>query len=301
MFQDTEFTSRNVLLRGRLYRNGESAGLRPAVVMTHGFSATITMVVDRYAEVFAEAGFVVLLYDHAGFGRSDGEPRQVINPWVQARGYLDAVSYLGTVDGVDLSRVAVWGDSLSGGEAVVVAAVDERVGAVVVQVPVCGPREVPEDPDAALFVTLRRTLQDGDITGSGGTSVGPLPVVSADQLGTPSLLTPITAFRWFIEYGARHGSGWENVATRVTPDTPAPFHPGLCSPHLRVPSLWVLAPTDEMPGANPAVARKAYESAGGQKQVLEIEGGHFGLLYWPSEMFDMAATAQRDFLKRVLS
>ena len=154
MFQDTEFTSRNVLLRGRLYRNGESAGLRPAVVMTHGFSATITMVVDRYAEVFAEAGFVVLLYDHAGFGRSDGEPRQVINPWVQARGYLDAVSYLGTVDGVDLSRVAVWGDSLSGGEAVVVAAVDERVAAVVVQVPVCGPREAPEDPDAALFVTL---------------------------------------------------------------------------------------------------------------------------------------------------
>jgi cephalosporin-C deacetylase-like acetyl esterase len=146
VFQDVEFTSQNILLRGRLYRNGKSTGLRPAVVMTHGFSATITMVVDRYAEVFAEAGFVVLLYDHAGFGRSDGEPRQVINPWVQARGYLDAVSYLGTVDGVDLSRVAVWGDSLSGGEAVVVATIDERVAAVVVQVPVCGPREAPEDP-----------------------------------------------------------------------------------------------------------------------------------------------------------
>ena len=268
--------------------------------MTHGFSATLTMGVDRYAEVFGEAGFVVLLYDHGGFGRSDGDPRQIINPWVQARGYLDAVSYLRSVDGVDPSRIAVWGDSLSGGEALIVAAVDERVAAVVAQVPVCGPREAPEDRDGALFADLRHTVFDGDITGSGGTSVGPLPVVSADQLGTPSLLTPITAFRWFIEYGARHGSGWENVATLMTPDTPAPFHPALCSPHLRIPSLWVLAPADEMPAANPAVARKAYESAGGDKHVLEIGGGHFGLLYWPSELFDVAATAQRDFLKRVL-
>ena len=300
MFEDVQFASGGVVLRGRLYRDGESTSLRPAVVMTHGFSATLTMGVDRYAEVFGEAGFVVLLYDHGGFGRSDGDPRQIINPWVQARGYLDAVSYLRSVDGVDPSRIAVWGDSLSGGEALIVAAVDERVAAVVAQVPVCGPREAPEDRDGALFADLRHTVFDGDITGSGGTSVGPLPVVSADQLGTPSLLTPITAFRWFIEYGARHGSGWENVATLMTPDTPAPFHPALCSPHLRIPSLWVLAPADEMPAANPAVARKAYESAGGDKHVLEIGGGHFGLLYWPSELFDVAATAQRDFLKRVL-
>jgi hypothetical protein len=86
-------------------------------------------------------------------------------------------------------------------------------------------------------------LLDGDITGSGRTSVGPLPVVSADQLGSPSLLKPITAFRWFIEYGGRHGTGWENVASLVTPDTTAPFHPGLRSPHLRIPPLWMLAPT----------------------------------------------------------
>lgn len=301
MFTDAGFVSEGVMLRGRLYRNEGSREPQPAVVMTHGFSATITMVADRFAEVFAEAGFVVLLYDHVGFGISDGEPRQVINPWAQARGYRDALSYLRTVNGVDPGRMAVWGDSLSGGEALVVAAVDERVAAVVIQVPVCGPREAPEDRDGALFAALRRTLLDGDITGSGGTSVGPLPVVSVDQLGTPSLLTPITAFRWFIEYGGRHGTGWENVATLVTPDTPAPLHPGLCSRHLRIPSLWMLAPTDEMPVANPDVARRVYESASGDKQLFEIDGGHFGLLHWPSELFELAATVQRDFLKQVFN
>jgi hypothetical protein len=128
-----------------------------------------------------------------------------------------------------------------------------------------------------------------------------MPVVSADQLSTPSLLKPITAFRWFIEYGGRHGTGWENVASLVTPDTPAPLNPGLCSPHLRIPSLWMLAPADEMLVANPAVARQAYESASGDKQLFEIDGGHFGLLYWPSELFELAATVQRDFLKRVFN
>jgi hypothetical protein len=65
---------------------GGSAEPRPAAVMTHGFSGTITMVADKFAEVFAE-GFVVLLYDDAGFRITDGAPRRVINSWMQACGY----------------------------------------------------------------------------------------------------------------------------------------------------------------------------------------------------------------------
>ena len=36
---------------------------------------------------------------------------------------------------------------------------------------------------------------------------GALPMVSSDQWGTPSLLQPMQAYRWFIDYGGRHGSG----------------------------------------------------------------------------------------------
>jgi hypothetical protein len=62
----------------------------------------------------------------------------------------------------------------------------------------------------------------------------------------------------------------------------------------------MIAPKDEMGGANPAVARAAYDSISAKKELLEIAGGHFGLLHYPSELFDQAAHAQRDFLLRVL-
>jgi hypothetical protein len=58
----------------------------------------------------------------------------------------------------------------------------------------------------------------------------------------------------------------------------------------------VVAPQDEMPGSLPAVARNAYNKLAGPKQWMEIEGGHFGLLYFPSEEFERASSAQARFL-----
>jgi hypothetical protein len=256
-FDTVEFRSEGAVLRGRLY---PAPGDRPApvVVMAHGFSATITMTADRYAEVFQRSGMGVLLYDHRGFGASDGEPRHVLNPWIQARGYRDAVGFAATVPGVDPGAVALWGDSYSAAGALVVAGVDDRIAAVVAQVPATGREPAAADTDGAGFAALRDTLLHGDIAGGPEDTIGPLPVVSSDQLHAPSLLQPIQAYRWFIEYGGRFGTGWENRATRVTPRTPAPFHAGLAAPHIRAAVLMQISPVDEMAGANPAVARAVF-------------------------------------------
>ena len=202
------------------------------VVMAHGFSATITMTTDRYAEVFAAHGLAVLLYDHRGFGRSGGEPRHSINPWVQARGYRDALTCAASLPGVDGQRVALWGDSFSGSVALVVAGVDDRVAAVVVQAP---------------------------------------------------------------------ATGWENRATRVTPRTPVPFHAGLAAPHIRCPALVQLSPDDEMAGADPVIARAVAESIAGPTEIREIDGGHFGLLHYPSQWFDDAVRTQVEFFARAFA
>lgn len=299
MIEPIEFRSEGVTLRGLLFRPDGVAD-SPVVIMAHGTSATIRMVADEYAEVFRRHGLAVLLYDHRNFGASDGEPRQEINPWVQCRGYLHAIDFVQTIDGIDRDRIGLWGDSYSGGEVLVVGAVDERVTAIVAQIPVCG-REPPTlDPTPANFEAIRASLLSGDVSAPDVT-VGPLPVVSPDQLGTPSLLEPIQAYRWFIEYGARHGTGWLNRVTRVLPGTPVPYNPVLCAPFVGPPTLMIVAPEDEMVHADYGVARSAYELMPHPKEWYDIAGGHFGLLYHPSPLFDEASGTQAAFLKRWLS
>ena len=86
IYKTVEFISEGAILRGRLYTPNVKTKL-PVIIMAHGYSATVEgMVADHYAEVFYEAGFAVLLYDHRNLGKSDGEPRQELNRWTQARG-----------------------------------------------------------------------------------------------------------------------------------------------------------------------------------------------------------------------
>ena len=295
-----EFESEGAILRGFLFRATRGPSPHPVVVMTHGTSATLTMVTDRYAEVFAEAGVSVLLYDHRNFGISGGEPRQEINPWIQARGYRNAIDFASRIDDHDPQRIAIWGDSYSAGIVFVVAAVDRRVRAVVAQCPVFGDRVPTTEPSPELFEAIAATLENGDVSGTPEDVTGPIPVVSADQMGTPSLLKPIQAFRWFIEQGGRHGSGWENRATRVVPSNTPSFSPFMCAPFVEAPALMMVAPDDEMTHANPEVSLAAFTRLSSAKDWYDIDGGHFGLLYHPSDLFDEASAVQAEFLSRVL-
>ena len=117
-----EFESEGAVLRGFLFEAVKGEPPFPVVVMAHGTSATIPMVEDRYAEVFAAAGVSALLYDHRNLGISGGEPRQEINPWVQSRGYRDAITFASTIEDHDPNRIGVWGDSYSAGQVFLVAA-----------------------------------------------------------------------------------------------------------------------------------------------------------------------------------
>jgi len=202
---------------------------------------------------------------------------------------------------IDPNRIALWGDSYSGREVIILGAIDQRVKAIVVQVPVCGDKLPSIEPSRANFETIKETFLHGDVRGSPETTVGPMPVVSFDQDSVPSVIKPIQAFRWFIDYGGRPGSQWMNRVTRVTPATPMPFHPGLCAPFVTAQVLMMVAPEDEIVNANYAVAKQVYQLLAGSKQWYDIAGGHFGLLYYPGEIFDEASRVQAEFLNKWLS
>ena len=177
---------------------------------------------------------------------------------------------------------------------------DHRVKAIVAQCPIIGETLPVETPNQANFDTLKHIFSSGDITGDPETTTGPLPVVSCDQAGTPSLLKPIQAFRWFIDYGGRPGTGWDNRVTRVIPKTPVSYHPALCAPFVKVPALFMVAPEDEMVHADYKMAKVAFEHLSGPKEWCDIAGGHFGLLYYPGALFDEASQIQASFLKKWL-
>jgi dienelactone hydrolase len=107
----------------------------PVIVMAHGFGGQRWMRLPAYAERFARAGMAVLVFDYRGFGESEGQPRQYINPSRHLEDWDAAIAYVKTLEKVDAQRIALWGTSFSGGHVIVEAAKHPEVLAVVSQVP----------------------------------------------------------------------------------------------------------------------------------------------------------------------
>jgi len=76
--------------------------------------------------------------------------------------------------------------------------------------------------------------------------------------------------------------------------------PFACVPRVRVPILFGMSPDDEMPGAVSQVTRAVFDRIPGSKDLVDVDGGHFGLLEHPSVAFDRASEAQAAWLARTL-
>jgi len=143
----------------------------PAVVLGQGYAGSHVSI-EKYANRFAEKGLVAMAIDYRGWGFSEGFPELVkpvigggvkrdntrfvvkttevrikrtkLIPQEQQQDYRNAISYIQGEPGVDYQRIGVWGSSLAGGNATVVAGQDARVKAVSVQVPaIAGPATIP--------------------------------------------------------------------------------------------------------------------------------------------------------------
>jgi pimeloyl-ACP methyl ester carboxylesterase len=295
-----EFAVEGTTVRGRIFSPNTDEPA-PGLVMAPGFTATSHFAVfESYARGLAASGVAVLLFDVRSLGYSDGDPRHVLDPWAQARDYLGALEALRSADGIDPDRVGVWGVSLSAGISSVVAAVDPKVAAAVLLVPAYGDDPPLPDADGARFESIRSTILEADLGSLERTVTDPLPVVSVTQASVPSLLTGLTAYRWFTDAGTQYGTRWANEASIARTDTPTPFEAATCAGRIAAPTLMLIAEHDEMEGADADVARAVFDAAPQQKQLVTVQRGHFGVLYDGSPEFDASLAAQQQFLREHL-
>lgn len=277
-------------LRGWLY-TAEGGGKQPGVAMMHGFSATKDMALDSYAEVFAAAGLNVLVYDHRGFGESDGAPRQLIDPWVQARDLLVAIDWLAQQQGVDPQRLGVWGSSYAGGLALIAGALAPGVKAVVANVPFVG---APSQLQPDSFTRLTAGVRNAKINTEG--MIGPLAVVKEPGDQRHAVMPQDDAAEWFLAAGRATGARWRNEVWMADPARNADYNPAAALAHLQGPALFVVAEADLQ--ASPDAARAAHALAPKSSELLMVAGHHF-LPYVGEGVVQSSAAARDFFVKRL--
>ena len=270
--QDVEFAGEGgVALRGWLFEP-ETPAPRPAITMAHGFAGVKEHGLQRFAQVFAHAGFTVLIHDHRGFGGSDGSPRLDIDPWTQIADWRRAISYLESLPTVDADRIGVWGSSYAGGHAIVLGATDRRLKAVVAQVPTISGfqqslRRVPPDQVPALeaaFVDDERRQYRGEPPATQA-------VVSSDPTVPASYHAPdaVAFYNQPVPEGA-----WQNLVTLRSSRAARNYEPGSWISRVSpTPLLMIVGLHDTITVTD--LELDAYERALQPKKLVTIAGGHF--------------------------
>ena len=153
---DADFTSGGERVAAWHFRPATD-GAAPVVVMGHGFSLTRHDGLVPYAERFAAAGMHALVFDHRFLGDSGGEPRQRFRRGAQLADWRAAIAHAKTLDGVDGSKVVLWGFSFSAGHVVQLAGTTDPPAAVLALAPLVDglARALATPPALSAWITPR--------------------------------------------------------------------------------------------------------------------------------------------------
>jgi fermentation-respiration switch protein FrsA (DUF1100 family) len=268
------------------------------VVMAGGFAVTKEPGTDQFARRFHEAGFTVLAFDYRRLGESGGRPRQVVRIKDQLADWRAAIECAATLPGVDPTRIAVWGFSVSGGHVFTVAANRPGLAAAIAQTPNAdGPAAVR---NAARFTTTSALLR---LTGRGllDTVRGwfgrdPLLVPLVGPPGTVALLSTPDAV---ADSGPalnpdNRYPDWAQVTAARSALLVGSYRPGRDASRVPCPLLVVVCDQDQSALAAPAVAAARRAPRG---QLFRIAGGHYAPFL---DGHEAVVSAELDFLREHL-
>jgi dipeptidyl aminopeptidase/acylaminoacyl peptidase len=142
--ETVRFHSQGSALAGTLKLPAAASAERPVPAVVQGpgwLGLRDAKLYHPYHEALLAAGIGVLVFDYRGFGESEGDATY-LDPMDQVADWRNAVTYLETRREVDGSRLGGFGSGgTGGGHAVMAGGLDQRLKAVVSQVPIADGRD----------------------------------------------------------------------------------------------------------------------------------------------------------------
>ncbi len=281
--EDREFRVAKDTCAAWLYPAAGAAGTSPIVVMAHGLSGTRRDGLGPFAERFAAAGFAALLFDHRGFGDSGGEP-DLFEPRRQLEDWRAAIALARSLPSVDPERVATFGSSMGGGNALAAAAGDRRVAAAISQVPFLDLwRQAHRSAPRVTTRMLRAAVRGKHLPAVG----------QPDEAAFINAPDAEAGWRHVVAIG--EDSRWRNrVSSRWL--LGAPFRPARLAAGLHCPWLLCVGEADRVAGPAAAVAAAHCAPFGELRTYPGVD--HFDIYDGPE--FEAVVSDEVAFLRRHL-
>jgi alpha-beta hydrolase superfamily lysophospholipase len=258
-------------------------GAAPIVVLAHGLTGTRRDGLGPFAERFAAAGLAALVFDHRGFGDSEGEPDR-FEPKRQLEDWRAAIALVRGLPGVDPERVATFGSSMGGGNALAAAAGDPRVAAAISQVPFLD----------ILTQSYRSSPRVSARMLAAAAFNRPLTAVGQPDEAAP-INAPAAEAGWRRVVAGGEDSRWRNrVSSRWL--LGRPFRPIRHASSLHCPWLVCVGEADRVARPGPAIAAARRAPQGELRTYPDVD--HFDIYDGPAH--EAVVADEVDFLRRHL-
>jgi cephalosporin-C deacetylase-like acetyl esterase len=298
---EIEFTTSGVTLRGRLFLPERTGERPPVVILQSGLGGPAESLYAQ-AQGFTDAGLGCLAYDHRYTGYSDGEPRQLFDPWQQCRDLRDVITHLTMRDDVDGGRIALWGISIGGANALFTTAMDRRVRAVAALIPPVSGWSARALQPADVLAELEALIPADRQAQLRGEPAAMLRLHGIPEPGRPVMFSDQEGLE-FVEKMIHGLPSFRNEITVSTLDRLFEMEVRAYAERIAAPALMILASEDTVAPA--AEAGEMYSRIPEPKELIEYPGQHYEILSnhfseiversakWPAKVLATHACAEK--------
>lgn len=264
----------------------------PIIIMAHGFAGERSFGLPDFAERFVVRGWAVFVFDYRTFGDSNGTPRNDVNPFKHSDDWDAAIANVRGLQGVDSTRIVLWGTSFSGGHVTCAASRHEDITAIIAQVPFTGvPKDAPRPPLLSILTFLMHMLLDRIKTAITGRPHY-IPVIA--KPGSFAAMNTEESFDGYMAL-VPEGKSFANQVPAKIIGLMANYNPTAVADQVKCPAL-VIAAVDDSLIAVEQVAAMAERMPRGTFKTLDCN--HFAP--YRGDMFEQNIALQIEFLNEVL-